>query len=104
MSRYAVIETGGKQYLVTEGQRVVVERLPVADQSAITFDKVLLRVDGSSVTVGQPYVEQASVQGKVDRTSLGKKVIVVKYRPKVRYRRKSGHRQFETAIVIERIA
>jgi len=101
---YAVIETGGKQYRVAPGDRVLVERLPVAVGEPVVFDQVLLVADNDTVHIGRPLVEGARVEGKVTRQTRGRKVIVFKYRPKQRYRRKRGHRQYYTEVLVERIA
>lgn len=99
----AVIEIGGKQYLVSEGQTLSVDKLSGEAGSSITFDRVLLRTDGQSVAVGQPYVAGASVQAKIVRQYRGPKTIVLKYKPKVRYRKKFGHRQATTDVQITAI-
>ena len=100
---YAIIETGGKQYKVIPGQTIDVERLDVAEGSTVELDRVLLIADDDKVTVGMPIVNGA----KVIATSLGegkeKKIIVFKYKPKVRYRKKTGHRQLYTRLTIDKI-
>ncbi len=101
---YAVIETGGKQYKVAPGDRLLVERLPVDVGESVVFDQVLLVVDNDDVHIGRPVVEGARVIGKVTRQTRGRKVIVFKYRPKQRYRRKKGHRQYYTEVLVEDIA
>lgn len=100
---YAVIETGGKQYKVTPGQAIDVERLDVAEGSTAELDKVLLIADGDRVTVGTPTVDGAKVIATSQGDGKGKKVIVFKYKPKVRYRKKTGHRQLYTRLVIDKI-
>ena len=99
---YAVIETGGKQLKVQEGQVIYVEKLDVADGETVTFDKVLF-VGGDNVKVGAPYVEGATVTGKVEKHGKQKKIIVYKYKPKKNYHKKQGHRQPYTKVVIEKI-
>lgn len=100
---YAVIETGGKQYRVTPGQTVDVERLDVAQGSTIELDRVLLVAQGNRVMVGNPTVSGAKVVATSQGEGKGKKVIVFKYKPKVRYRRKIGHRQLYTRLMIDKI-
>ena len=99
---YAIIETGGKQVKVTEGQEVFIEKLAADVDEEITFDQVLF-VGGEGVKVGNPYVEGASVTAKVERHGRGKKITVFKYKPKKNYSRKQGHRQPYTKLVIEKI-
>jgi large subunit ribosomal protein L21 len=100
----AVIETGGKQYLVAPKDKVVIEKLNVAEGDTVTFDKVLLVADDASVNLGKPYVSGASVTGKVLSQGRGEKLTVFKYRAKSRYRRKTGHRQSQTVVEIQNIA
>ena len=99
---YAIIETGGKQLKVEEGQTIYVEKLDVADGETVTFDKVLF-IGGDDVKVGAPYVEGATVTGKVEKHGRQKKIIVFKYKPKKNYRKKQGHRQPYTKVTIEKI-
>lgn len=100
---YAVVETGGKQYRVTVGQTIEVEKLPFAVGERVELDKVLLVADGDEVKVGQPTVKGAKVLATVVEHGKGKKIIVFKYKPKERYRRKKGHRQAYTRLRIEKI-
>jgi len=100
---YAVIETGGKQYRVTPGDRLLVDRVPGEAGDTVTFDRVLLVVDNDNILVGRPLVEGARVEGKIVRQTRGRKVIVFKFRPKQRYRRKRGHRQYYTEVLVEHI-
>ena len=100
---YAIIETGGKQYRVTQGQTIDVERLAVAEGDSIDLERVLLIADGDKVTVGAPVVEGAKVVATSQGEGRGEKVTVFKYKPKVRYRKKTGHRQFYTRLVIDQI-
>ncbi|WAA10250.1 50S ribosomal protein L21 [Fervidibacillus albus] len=99
---YAIIETGGKQLKVEEGQTIYVEKLDAAEGETVTFDKVLF-VGGDSVKVGAPFVEGATVTGKVEKHGRQKKIIVFKYKPKKNYRKKQGHRQPYTKVTIEKI-
>ncbi len=99
---YAVIATGGKQYKVSEGDIVKVEKLDVQDGETYTFDKVLL-VSGDDVKVGTPTVAGATVEADVIDTVKGKKIIVYKYKRKTGYHKKNGHRQQYTAVKITKI-
>jgi len=100
---YAIIKTGGKQYRVDPGQTIDVERLDVAEGNTVELDKVLLIADGDQVTIGTPTVDGAKVVATSKGSGKGKKVIVFKYKPKVRYRKKTGHRQQYTRLVIDKI-
>lgn len=99
---YAVIETGGKQYRVQEGDVVFVEKLSVSEGEEYTFDKVLAVSKNDELLTGNP-VEGATVSAKVLSQGKDKKIIVFKYKPKKGYRRKQGHRQPHTKIQIEKI-
>ena len=100
---YAIIETGGKQYKVSEGQTIDVERIDVADGGTVELDRVLMVANGEKVAVGNPVVEGAKVTATSKENGRGDKVIVFKYKPKVRYRRKTGHRQLFTRLLIDKI-
>ena len=100
---YAILETGGKQYKVSEGDVIYVEKLGVEDGTSVTFDKVLAVGEGAALKVGAPYVEGATVAGTVDKTGKQKMVIVYKRKPKKGYRRKQGHRQPYTKVTISAI-
>ena len=100
---YAIVETGGKQYQVEEGRYVDVELLGEEKDAKIVFDKVVMIVNGKKSKVGQPYVEKASVEGTVLKTDRAKKIIVYKQRPKKGYRKKQGHRQGFTRVMISKI-
>ncbi|MCX7842161.1 MAG: 50S ribosomal protein L21 [Clostridia bacterium] len=100
---YAIIETGGKQYRVQEGDVVFIEKLVADEGSVVTFDKVLAVSKENTVTFGTPVVDAASVSGKVLGHGKGSKVIIFKYKPKKGYRRKQGHRQPYTKVQIEKI-
>ncbi|WP_323704644.1 50S ribosomal protein L21 [Mammaliicoccus sp. Dog046] len=99
---FAIIETGGKQVKVEEGQTVWVEKLDVNEGDSFTFDQVLF-VGGDSVKVGSPVVEGATVTAKVEKQGRGKKITVFKYKAKKNYKRKQGHRQPYTKLTIEKI-
>lgn len=100
---HAIIVTGGKQYKVTEGDVLYVEKLPNEAGDAVTFDQVLAVLDGDKATFGQPTVAGASVQANVVKNGKGKKVTVFKYKPKKNYKRKQGHRQPYTKIEITKV-
>ncbi|BAD39414.1 50S ribosomal protein L21 [Symbiobacterium thermophilum] len=100
---YAIVETGGKQYRVQEGDTLRVEKLTAGEGETVVFDKVLAISRDGKVTVGTPYIEGAKVTAKVAAHGKGPKIIVFKYRNKTNYRRKTGHRQPFTAITIESI-
>jgi len=103
MEIYAIIETGGKQYKVTPGQTIDVERLDVDEGNTVELDKVLFIADGDKVTVGTPTIGGAKVIATSQGNGKGKKIIVFKYKPKVRYRKKTGHRQLYTRLAIDKI-
>ena len=100
---YAVVNTGGKQYKVQEGDLLRVEKLPGEIGAEIAFDQVLLYSDGENLTIGQPTVENAIVNGHIVEQSKAKKIIVFKYKRRKRYRRKQGHRQLYTTVKIDSI-
>ncbi|WP_059103933.1 50S ribosomal protein L21 [Shouchella shacheensis] len=99
---YAIIETGGKQIKVEEGQEIYIEKLDAEAGDEVSFDKVLF-VGGDSAKVGSPFVEGATVTGTVDKHGRNKKIIVYKMKPKKNYRRKQGHRQPYTKVTIGKI-
>ncbi|MDE6150111.1 MAG: 50S ribosomal protein L21 [Ruminococcus sp.] len=100
---YAVIETGGKQYQVNEGDVVFIEKLNAAADETVTFDKVMVVEKDGSVNVGAPYVEGATVSAKVLKNGKAKKITVFTYKPKKGEKRKMGHRQPYTQVKIEAI-
>jgi large subunit ribosomal protein L21 len=99
---FAIIETGGKQVKVEEGQTIYVEKLDAEEGATLSFDKVLF-VGGDDVKVGAPTVEGASVSAKVEKHGRGKKVTVIKFKRRKNYSRKQGHRQPYTKLTIEKI-
>ena len=101
---FAIIQTGGKQYKVTPGQKLKIEKLETPAGERVVFDKVLLTADGDAVQVGKPYIESAKVEGKVIRQDRADKVIVFKYHSKTRQRKKKGHRQPFTEVEIAGIS
>lgn len=101
---FAVIKTGGKQYLVSPDKKLKVEKITPDEKGRVLFDKVLLVVDGEKVKVGHPYIEGATVAGRVSKEGRAKKIIVFKYKAKKRYKKKAGHRQPYTEVLIETIS
>jgi len=100
---YAIIETGGKQYKVSEGDVIRVEKLAVQPQSKYVFDSVLAVGNGDDFKIGAPKVDGASVEASVIGDGKAKKVIVYKYKPKKTFHKKKGHRQPFTELKIEKI-
>lgn len=100
---YAIIETGGKQYRVQEGDVLKVEKLDVAEGEKVELDKVLALQKNEDLIVGSPLIAGAKVVAQVLEQGRGKKIIVFKYKPKKNYRRKQGHRQPYTQLRIEKI-
>lgn len=99
---YAIIETGGKQVKVTEGEAIYVEKVNAEANESVTFDKVLF-VGGDDVKVGAPYVEGATVEAKIEKQGRQKKISVIKFKAKKNYFRKQGHRQPYTKLIVEKI-
>jgi len=100
---YAIVATGGKQYRVEPGQRLEIELLDVESGTQVDLGEVLLICDGETITVGQPTVPGARVVADVLGEAKGKKIIVFKYKNKVRYRRKTGHRQHYSRVLVRDI-
>lgn len=100
---YAIIEAGGKQYRAEEGRLITVDLLPAEIGEKIVLDKVVLLIDGDSVTVGTPYIKGASVITTVDDQIKGKKILVFKYKSRINYRKKTGHRQKYTRLLVDSI-
>lgn len=100
---YAIIETGGKQYRVQEGDVLFIEKIEAAAGETIEFDKVLAVSNNGNLSVGAPYVDGAKVSATVVEQGKGKKIIVFKYKAKKDYRKKQGHRQPYTKVKIEKI-
>jgi large subunit ribosomal protein L21 len=100
---YAIIETGGKQYRITQGQTVDVDNLNVIDGDTIEFDKVLVIGDEKNATIGAPTIEGAKVTATSKGTVRGDKIIVYKFKSKVRFRKKTGHHQLFTRLAIDKI-
>lgn len=100
---YAILETGGKQYRVSPGDVVEVEKLPLEEGSEVIFERVLAVKDGDELKPGNPCVEGCRVKGQVLKQGRARKIIVFKYKAKKNYRRKQGHRQAYTRVRIESI-
>jgi len=100
---FAVVSSGGKQYRVEPGSTVLVDRVATEPGASITFDRVLLIGDGDSTTVGTPLVSGATVSGTVVREELGPKLVIFKFKQKVKYRRRTGHRQHLSLVRIDEI-
>ena len=100
---YAIIETGGKQYKVQEGDVLFIEKLDAEPDSTVEFDRVLAVFDAEKVKMGTPYVTGVKVQARVDKHGKNKKIIVFKMKPKKGYRRRQGHRQPYTRVRIESV-
>lgn len=105
MSKIAIIKTGGKQYKVKEKDVIKIEKVDVEEGKVVNFKDVLLVADekGKDVAIGNPTVPKAKVTGKVVEQGRTKKLTVIKYKAKVRYRRKKGHRQHFTKVQIDKI-
>jgi len=100
---FAVIKTGGKQYLVSPGDKIKIEKIDKAEGKEITFDQVLLLQKGKAIKIGTPLVKGAKVKAKVLKQDRAKKIIIFKYKAKKRYQKKMGHRQPYTEVEILKI-
>ena len=100
---YAVIRSGGKQYRVSPGQRIKLERLDGDAGDQVTFDDVLLVNGEGELAIGSPIVESASVTGEILEQGRGRKITVFKYKNKTRYRRVRGHRQLQTSVLVNAV-
>lgn len=100
MAKFAIIETGGRQYKVSAGDKIKVEKLNAKDGDKVKFDKVLLIAEGDKVDFGTPYLKDKEVEAKVLRQGRDKKKLVFRYHSKTRYRKKKGHRQGYTEVLI----
>ena len=100
---FAIIRTGGKQHRVEPGQTIEVEKLPVEEGQTVELTDVLLVSDDNGLRQGRPLVEGAKVVARVVKQARGRKIIVFKYKPKTRYRKKTGHRQWLTRVAIDQI-
>ena len=99
----AIFVTGGKQYKVSEGDVIFVEKLNAEAEEKVVFDNVLAVGEGEDIAFGAPTVAGATVEGKVIKNGKGKKIRIFKYKPKKGYRRRQGHRQAYTQVAIEKI-
>ena len=100
---YAVVNSGGKQYKVEQGEVLRVEKISGDVGSPVTFDRVLMFSDGENVRIGQPLLDSVAVEGHIVQQAKAKKIIVFKYKRRKRFRRKNGHRQEFTAVLIDSI-
>ena len=100
---YAVVNTGGKQYKVQQGEVLRIEKIPGDVGSPVTFDRVMMFSDGETVSIGQPVLDDVAVEGHIVAQGKAKKILVLKYKRRKRYRRKQGHRQEFTAVQIDSI-
>ncbi len=101
---YAVIKAGGKQYRVDPGKEIKVEKLPGEVGASISFDQVIMTSDDGNVKVGKPFLDDTRVTGRITRQGKNKKILVFKYKRRKGYRKKIGHRQQFTQVVIDEIA
>ncbi len=102
--KIAIIASGGKQYLVKEGESLRVEKLGVAVGETATFSEVLLFDDGTLTTVGTPFIQGAFVEASMVREGRGKKILVQKFKSKVNYKRRLGHRQSFSEVTVKKVA
>ena len=100
---FAIIQTGGKQYKVSPGQKVKIEKVDSEKEGSFVFDKVLLVAEGEAIKIGEPYVPGAKVEGKIIKQGRDRKKIVFRYHSKTRYRKKKGHRQHFTEVQVTNI-
>ena len=102
--KYAIVESGGKQFKAVEGSSIEVDLLPIDEGTGIVLENVLMLVDGDDISIGTPYLKKVSVKATVAEHIKGPKLIVFKYRPKKRIRVKTGHRQKFTRLMIDSIS
>ncbi len=100
---YAIVASGGKQYKVHQGEILRVEKIPGEARDSVSFDKVLMFSDGKTVNIGRPLLDNVMVKGHIVQQEKAKKIIVFKYKRRKRYRKKQGHRQQLTAVMIDNI-
>lgn len=103
MDSWAVIKTGGKQYLVSQGDQIAVEKISKQPDDSVLFNEVLMVCENGKVTLGKPLLPKAKVKAKLLETFRDKKIRVIKFKPKSKYLRTKGHRQQKTKILIEKI-
>ena len=101
---YAIIETGGKQYKVSEGDTLFIEKIEAEDGTKVEFDKVLAVSTDDGLKVGKPYIEKVKVTAEVEKNGKGKKIIVFKYKAKKGYKKMQCHRQHYKKVKIEKIS
>lgn len=101
MDKYAIFQKGSKQYKVTEGEELLIDKLPTED--AIEFDQVVLVADGDKVSIGQPFVKGAKIQASFVKAERGEKIRVFKYKSKSRYRKAKGHKSQLSRVKVEKI-
>ena len=101
MAKFAIIETGGKQYLIGDGETLSIEKLPVDEGGKVVFDKVLLTVDGDNINVGKPYLAGETIEADVLKQGRGRKLRIMRYHSKTRHRRRQGHRQPFTQVKVK---
>ncbi len=102
--QFAIIQTGGKQYKVSAGQKLKISKVEAENEAVLNFDKVLLLADGENIKVGTPYVNGAKVEAKILKQGRDRKKIVFRYRQKTRETKKKGHRQHFTEVEIIKIS
>ena len=102
MTMFAIIETGGKQYVVREGEKLKVEKLPQNVGESVVFDKVLLIVDGDNIELGKPYLKK-TIEADITTQGRNKKIKMLRYHSKTRRRRRKGHRQHFTEVKVKSI-
>lgn len=100
---YAIVAAGGKQYKVTKGDVLKIEKLDDPIDNEVVFDQVLMVVDGDNVKIGAPYVSGAKVVGKISDQGRGEKINIIKFRRRKHYMRRQGHRQYFTEVKIEEV-
>mgnify|MGYP001569359352 CR=1 FL=1 len=99
----AIFETGGKQYIVSKGDKIQIEKLAGEKGETLTFDKVLFTSDNKSYELGKPFIKTATVEGKILKQARAKKIHILKYKAKSKYRKKQGHRQNYTEVEITKV-
>ena len=102
-NNFAVIQTGGKQYKISAGQKIKVEKLGIAEGDAVVFDKVLLKCENGKVEIGTPYLSGVTAEAKLTKNGHERTKIVFKYHSKTRFRKKKGHRQLYSEAEIVKI-
>ena len=100
---FAIIQTGGKQYKISPGQKIKISKVEAENEAVLNFDKVLLVADGENLKIGAPYVEGVKVEAKILKQGRERKKIVFRYRQKTRETKKKGHRQHFTEVQINKI-